>query len=384
MKVAIVGGGPSGLYLGMLLKKGAPNWRVEVVEQNPSDATFGFGVVVADTGLMQLKQADDESYEELVGATAQHDRQVIVQDETPIEICLPIKGGAIPRLTLLQILEKHALKAGVTIHHNQRIESIDDLARWGLDDADVVVGADGINSVIREQFSKEFGTTYSTLSNHFAWYGTKKVFETSALVFRKYKGGYFCAHYYPYSESMSTFVAECDDKTWTSLAMDQMTNEERTHLFEKIYENELEGHELDPGPASKIWRQFPVIRSKHWVHGRYVLVGDALASAHFSIGSGTRIAMNDSIALAQDLLGSNDGIEAALEAYEKRHKPIKQKLIAASEKSYLWYENMSEWMDKYSPKEFVYRFMTRTGRVDDERLMSEFPDLAEKLEIGEQ
>jgi len=379
MKVAIVGGGPSGLYLGLLLKRGAPQWQVEVIEQNAADATFGFGVVLADTGLQQLRDADVASYEALCAATKQHEHQVIVQAETPIDIRLPVKGGAIPRLRLLQILEQQAEEAGVVVHYRQRIDGTADLARLGLDDADVVVGADGVNSVIRREFEQDFGTTSSTLGNHFAWYGTPKVFDASALVFRKYEGGHFVAHYYAYSDEMSTFVAECDDATWQRLNLGSLSDAQRLALMEKIFAPELEGAPLMDGDARIVWRQFPVIRNAHWIHGRHVLVGDALASAHFSIGSGTRIAMNDSIALAQALLGCGEDALAGLAAYARNHKPSKQKLISASERSYLWYERMAQWMDTYSPEEFVYRFMTRTGRVDDQRLRREYPELMARL-----
>lgn len=379
MKVAIVGGGPSGLYLGLLLKRGAPQWQVEVIEQNPADATFGFGVVLADTGLLQLREADAASYEALCAATKQHEHQVIVQNETPIDIHLPIKGGAIPRLTLLQILEQEAEKAGVVVHYRKRIGSVEALATLGLDDADVVVGADGINSVVRQAFPESFGTTYSSLGNHFAWYGTPKVFDASALVFRKYRGGHFVAHYYAYSDQMSTFVAECDDATWQRLDLGSLSDAQRQALMEEIFAPELDGAPLLDGNAKTMWRQFPVIRNRHWSHERYVLVGDALASAHFSIGSGTRIAMNDSIALAKALLACNGDVAAGLASYEREHKPSKQKLISASERSYLWYEGMAQWMDDYSPEEFVYQFMTRTGRVDDERLLREYPELMVRL-----
>ncbi|MFV3386764.1 FAD-dependent monooxygenase [Pseudomonas sp. NY15364] len=379
MKVAIVGGGPSGLYLGLLLKRGAPQWNVEVIEQNPADATFGFGVVLADTGLLQLREADEASYQALCAATKQHEHQIIVQNETPIDIHLPIKGGAIPRLTLLQILEQEAERAGVVVHYRQRINDLDGLVSLGLDDADVVVGADGINSVVRQAFSEAFGTTTSYLGNHFAWYGTAKVFEASALVFRKYRGGHFVAHYYAYSDQMSTFVAECDDATWQRLGLGELSDTQLQALMEEIFAPELDGATLLDGNAKTMWRQFPVIRNRHWSHGRHVLVGDALASAHFSIGSGTRIAMNDSIALAKALLACDGDVAAGLAGYEHRHKPSKQKLIAASERSYLWYEDMARWMEAYSPEEFVYRFMTRTGRVDDARLQREYPELMVRL-----
>jgi 2-polyprenyl-6-methoxyphenol hydroxylase-like FAD-dependent oxidoreductase len=178
---------------------------------------------------------------------------------------------------------------------------------------------------------------------------------------------------------MSTFVAECDDATWERLALGQMTEGQRQALMEEIFAPELEGAPLISGNARVVWRQFPVIRNAHWTHGRHVLVGDALASAHFSIGSGTRIAMNDAIALAEALLACNGDAGAGLAAYERTHRPSKQKLIGASERSYLWYERMGQWMDTYSPEEFVYQFMTRTGRVNDERLREQYPELMVRL-----
>ncbi|WP_297839270.1 FAD-dependent monooxygenase, partial [Pseudomonas sp.] len=342
MKVAIIGGGPAGLYLALLLKRSAPDWQVEIIEQNSADATFGFGVVLADTGLQQLRDADAASYEALVGAMQLHDRQIITQGETPIEITLPVKGGAIPRLKLLQTLEAQAKGAGVVIHHQQRISGSADLARFGLQDADVVVGADGANSTIRLEFAEQFGTTTRTLQNHFAWFGTPRVFESSALVFRKYQGGHFVAHYYAYSDEMSTFVAECDDVTWHRLGLEQMSDEQRQALFEHIFAPELDGAPLISGNAKSVWRQFPAIRNARWTTDRYVLIGDALASAHFSIGSGTRIAMNDSIALAKALLACKGDALKGLQSFEHDHGPKKHKLIDASELSYLWYEQIAQ------------------------------------------
>ena len=380
MKVAIVGGGPSGLYLGLLLKRREPGWRVEVIEQNQADATFGFGVVLADSGLQQLKQADQASHDALCGAMRYNERQVIVQRETPIDIKLNVKGGAIPRLALLRILQDQAERAGVAIHFGRRIASLQDLDAFGLADADVVVGADGINSVVRGAQAQAFGTTQRSLSNHFAWYGTRRVFESPALVFRKYEGGYFVAHYYAYSDEMSTFVAECDDATWLRLGMDQMTDEARQALFERIFAPELQGHALISNKS--VWRQFPVIRNAHWTAGRCVLIGDALASAHFSIGSGTRIAMNDAAALAQALLDCGDQAQLGLAQFEQRHRGAKNRLIDASEHSYMWYEDIAKWMEAYTPEEFVYQFMTRTGRIDDARLRAEFPELMQRLDAG--
>ena len=378
MKVAIVGGGPSGLYLGLLLKRRRPDWRVEAVEQNRPDDTFGFGVVLADTGLAHLREADEESYAALYAAMRFNDRQIIVQRETPIEYELNVRGGAISRVVLLRILTEQAEKAGVGVHFGRRLPSTDALAEFGLDDADVVVGADGVNSAVRREYAAGFGAAERFLTNHFAWYGTKKIFECPALVFRQYGGGCFVAHYYPYCDDKSTFVAECDDGTWKRLDLGARTDDERRKLFEEIYARELGGHSLIAN--NSVWRQFPVVRNARWSHGPRVLIGDALASAHFSIGSGTRIAMNDSIALANALVDCGGDVLAGLKSYESENRPRKAKLLDASERSFDWYERMADWMEAYSPEEFVYRFMTRTGRVDDSRLRAQFPGLMSRID----
>ncbi|RJF95483.1 FAD-dependent monooxygenase [Noviherbaspirillum saxi] len=373
MKVAIVGGGPSGLFLAILLKKRMTDVVIEVYEQNPRDATFGFGVVMADTGLNRISQADPELSAELMSAMHFNDRQTIISNETPIVVTKPGQGGgAIPRIKLLSILADHTAKLGIDVRYNCHIDDVADIQ------ADIIVGADGVNSLVRSKDEEAFGTSRRSLSNHFAWFGTHKVFANPALVFRRFRGGYFIAHYYPYSDAMSTFVAECDHQTWVDLHMEEMTLEQRQELFETIFSGELDGFPLISNNST--WRQFPVIRNKNWHSGNKVLIGDALSSAHFSIGSGTRIAMEDAIALADAICANPTDINAAFAAYVNQRGPEKDKLINASEKSFTWYEHIREWMDAYSPYEFVYRFMTRTGRVDRERLQRHYPELLKKIE----
>lgn len=379
MKIAIIGGGPSGLYLGLLLKRRQPGWQVEVVEQNQAADTFGFGVVLADTGLAQLQEADEASHAALCAAMRYNDRQTIVHREKLIDYQLYVRGGAITRLTLLEILGAEAEQAGVRIHYGKRLEATDDLAELNLGDADVVIGADGVNSVVRRQFATQLATSQYSLTNHFAWYGTEKIFDWPALVFRKHRGGHFVAHYYSYSDTMSTFVAECDDATWQRLELGSLTEDQRRQLFEETYAPELGQYPLLSN--NSVWRQFPVIRNKLWSYGRHVLIGDALASAHFSIGSGTRIAMGNSIALARALLACDGNVHAGLAAFEANHRDQKAKLVDASEQSFKWYERMADWMEQYGPEEFVYRFMIRTGRLDDARLRAQFPQLMSRLEL---
>ena len=371
-KIIIIGAGPSGLFLALLLKSHDANLHIEIYEQNPANATFGFGVVMADTGLNQLRAAAPDVCADLASAMCFKDRQVIVVNETPITIQRPSSGGAIPRIQLLQILSRHAQRLGIKVHYEHRIESLDQL------EADLIVGADGINSRLREHAPEDFEVQRYTLSNHFAWYGVAKAFEHPSLVFRKHSNGYFVAHYYPYMDDMSTFVAECDHQTWIDLGMEAMDADDRCALFETVFAPELNGARLISNNST--WRQFPVIRAHRWYSGNRVLIGDALNSAHFSIGSGTRIAMEDAIALAQALAEIPHDVPQALARFDHIRRPQKQKLITASEASFKWYENIRTWIDSYEPQEFVYRFMTRTGRVNLQRLREQYPALVQGFE----
>jgi 2-polyprenyl-6-methoxyphenol hydroxylase-like FAD-dependent oxidoreductase len=372
MKIAIMGAGPSGLFLAILLKQGLKSVDIQVYEQNPRDATFGFGVVLADTGLANLQAAAPDVCRKLIGAMRFSDKHTVSTRDHPVVIQRPGQGGgAIPRIALLSILQEQAEALGIEVAYDTRCTDYDRL------DADLIVGADGVNSNLREAHGTAFGASRYYLSNHFAWYGVGKAFPNPALVFRKYRGGYFVAHYYPYSESMSTFVAECDHRSWQELGMEAMSEDARKSLFEEVYAPELDGHALISNNSS--WRQFPVVRAENWYADNKVLVGDALNSAHFSIGSGTRIAMEDSIALAHALQACTTDLPAALQRYVRSRKPQKQKLIRASEASFNWYENVRNWMDAYTPYEFVLSFMTRTGRVDAARLRKQYPELVRQF-----
>lgn len=380
MKIVVIGGGPSGLYFAMLVRKQQPQWSVTVLEQNPPGATFGFGVVMADGGRNNLHAADAPSHDALVQKMTFTDRQVITVKETPVVVERPGKGGAIRRIDLLEVLQAAALQAGVQLRTGVRLQRLEQLSEMGLADADIIVGADGVNSIVRLHDETGFETQRSELTNRFAWFGVGKAFANPALVFRRYQGGSFVAHYYPYTAELSTFVAECDAATWKLFGMDAMSNEQRQVLFEQVFAPELDGFPLLSN--NSVWRQFPVVQNANWSSGNKVLIGDAQTSAHFSIGSGTRIAMEDAIALADAVCRTQGSVADKLRTFELQRKPMKDKLISASRRSYLWYEEITRWMEAYTPHQFVYQFMTRTGRVSNKRLASSFPSLYAELQAA--
>jgi 2-polyprenyl-6-methoxyphenol hydroxylase-like FAD-dependent oxidoreductase len=274
-------------------------------------------------------------------------------------------GGAIARLKLIEILDHHCNGAGVKVYYGHRLEDVSDL------EADLIVGADGVNSRVRDQGANEFGTTTQVLTNRMAWYGTEKHFHYPLLSFKSGYGGHFVAAAYAYTEKMSTFVAECDRLAWAGAGMESMSSEERKLLAEEVFSTELSGQPLLDN--NSVWRALPVIRNRHWYAGNRVLIGDALHSAHPTIGSGTRIAMEDAIALA-DALVTSDTVHTALAKYQDVRARHKQKLLDAMERSIMWYENMGEHVEQNAALPFVFNFLTRTGRVNEKRLYADYPD----------
>ena len=365
MKIAVVGGGPGGLYFARLVKRGRPSDEVVVIEQNPRDATYGFGVTLGGPARERMKRIDPEVHDRLAAVMVFNNRQNIHLNGEDVLLEYSTSGGAIERLELLKILQAACGEAGVRLVHDRRVDDLGELA-----DCDLIIGADGVNSTVRGRFAKEFGTRSYFLKNKFAWYGVGKPLNPNALVFRQWQGGNFVAHYYAYTPTMSTFVAECDGETWEAGGFDRMADRERRRIMEEIFGLELKGEPLIDNKSN--WRNFNVVTNANWVHRNIALLGDALLSAHFSIGSGTRLAMDDAAALFEAVSSAGDNVASALARYVEIRRPIRDQFGAAAERSFLWYENVCEAM-RATAMDFTYDFLTRTGRVDDARLKDYAP-----------
>ena len=363
MRIAVIGGGPGGLYFAYLWKKRHPDADIDLFEQNAVGATWGFGVVFSAQALEFLR-ADDADTVDAITPRMQSWQNITLnlRGET-VEID-GVGFSSIGRLDLLTILQARVALVGVTPRYDTLIQSIDELVGY-----DLIVAADGLNSLARRTFEGDFGASVSQSSNKFAWYGTTRRFETLSQTFVQTELGAFNAHHYRYSPDMSTFLVECDMATWQAYGFADKTVEQSQAICEQVFASTLAGHRLVSNKS--VWRNFPWIWNEHWSFQNIVLIGDALHSAHFSIGSGTRLAIEDAIALAKALEAKRD-IPSALARYQADRKPIVKKLVTAARTSADWYEKFPEHM-QLDLLDFAYSYITRSGRIDDARLRTMSP-----------
>ena len=363
MRIAVIGGGPGGLYFTYLWKKLHPDAQIDLFEQNAAGATWGFGVVFSEQALEFLR-ADDPDTVDAIAPRMQSWRNITLDLRGESVEIDGVGFSSIGRLDLLTILQQRASSAGVTPRYDTLIQSVDQLA-----DYDLIVAADGLNSLVRRTFEGDFGTSLSYSANKFAWYGTTKRFETLSQTFVATEVGAFNAHHYRYAPSMSTFLIECDPATWQRYGFADKTIEESQAVCEKVFASTLDGHRLVSNKS--VWRNFPWIWNERWSFKNMVLIGDALHSAHFSIGSGTRLAIEDAIALVKALEAEGD-ISRALVRYQAERQPIVKKLVTAARTSADWYEKFPDHM-KLDLSDFAYSYITRSGRIDDARLRAMSP-----------
>jgi 2-polyprenyl-6-methoxyphenol hydroxylase-like FAD-dependent oxidoreductase len=370
MRVQVLGGGPAGLTLAILLKRHDPSQHVRVVDRGPRGATWGFGVVFSDRALDFLC-ADAPELHALLTPRMQSWRDLTIVHS---DVRIPIGGNgfaSIGRLDLLGVLQQEAERAGVVLEFERPLADVGDLG-----DADLRVAAVGAFSASRDARAGAFGTQVDWRRNRFVWYGTTLPFETLTLTFRQHALGVFCAHHYRYASDRSTFLVEVDEGTYQRAGFETMTEADSLRLCEQVFAPDLQGHPLLSNRST--WRRFPVIWNQHFHDGRTVLIGDALRTVHFSIGSGTRLAMEDAIALAR-ALRECPHIDDALAQFQRDREPPMKKIWDAANVSLRWYEGMGALM-ALDPHEFAYRYMTRSGRVDHAEMRRRDPRLAQAYE----
>ena len=370
MRIAVIGGGPGGLYFAYLWKRRHPDAQIDLFEQNAAGATWGFGVVFSEQALEFLRADDPDTVDAIAPRMESWNNITLNLRGESVEID-GVGFSSIGRLELLTMLQHRVRSVGVTPHYDTLIASVEQLTGY-----DLIVGTDGLNSLVRRSFEGDFGTSLSYSANKFAWYGTSKRFETLSQTFVETELGCFNAHHYRYSPDMSTFLVECDLATWQRYGFADKTVEESKGICERVFAATLDGHSLVSNKS--VWRNFPWIWNERWSFKNMVLIGDALHSAHFSIGSGTRLAIEDAIALTKALEAARD-IRAGLARYQTERKPIVKKLVTAARTSADWYENFSEHM-KLGLMDFGYSYITRSGRIDDARLRAMSPQFMARYE----
>ena len=364
MKINVIGGGPAGLYFALLMKKQQPAHEITVWERNAPDDTFGWGVVFSDKTLSYLKETDAETYQEITDSFELWDNVDVVHRGERVTI-RGNKFSGIARIKLLQILQRRSLQLGVDLRFRTEVEDVEQLRA----NADLLVGADGINSTVRQRYRDNFQPVLSVRHNKYIWYGTNQLFHGLTLTFREAKAGVFAAHSYKFNKRTSTFIVECDAKTWSAARFDEMSDDETRAYLQEVFREDLQDHPLLSNNSK--WINFVNVRNEHWSHQNVVLLGDALHTAHFSIGSGTKLALEDAIAL-YNCFQTNVGVRQALREFEKVRKPVIEEYQEAAHESLVWFENARNYMH-LSPLAFAYSLMARSKRIDYENLKRRDP-----------
>ena len=354
MNVTVVGGGPAGLYLALLARQLSPGAAVTVLERDGPDDTFGWGIVLSARTVEMLYEHDPPSHAAIAAAAERWDSVDTVHRGERVSV----RGNGfcgIERLAFLRILRARCRALGVELRHGAAVSDPAELAR-----ADLLVGADGAGSAVRQAWSHFFQPSLELRQNRYVWLGTTTWFGGLTMIFRERPAGLFIAHAYRFSPTHSTFIVECPPETWTRAGLDRMAGDDACAYLARVFADDLGGRPLAAKGAVR-WLNFPLVRNRRWVHDRVALIGDAAHTAHFSIGSGTKLALEDAAALARALAAEPD-VPRALAAYEAARKPVVDRFQAAAYRSLTWLEGVERHLH-LEPVPFTYRLMTRSGRV---------------------
>jgi anthraniloyl-CoA monooxygenase len=370
VKVVCIGGGPAGLYFALLYKKAQPEAEITVYERNAAGVTFGWGVVFSDETLSYLEENDPPTHEAITNAFAHW---------TAIDIHyrgerLRSDGhgfSGIARKELLRILTDRCAELGVKLVFETEVDDFEELARG----ADLVVACDGVKSKVRERLADAFRPSLDVRSARYIWLGTKKKFDAFTFYFEENAHGMFQVHAYRFDEDTSTFIVECDEASFLAAGLDRATTEESIAYIEELFGKHLQGEKLLANKSQ--WMQFVTVKNEKWHWKNVVLLGDAVHTAHFSIGSGTKLAMEDSIALVKALrdLAEHGDVQRALTSYEEERRPIVERTQKAAEDSLKWFENVKRYRD-LEPTQFAFSLLTRSKRITYDNLKLRDPGFA--------
>jgi anthraniloyl-CoA monooxygenase len=364
MKINIIGGGPAGMYFAILMKRARARHHITIYERNGPDDTFGWGVVFSGKTLTNLREADEASHAEIVNDFKAWDNVDVVHRDQKVSIHGNSFSG-ISRLGLLKILQRRCETLGIVLNFRAEISDIESLRA----NCDLLVGADGVNSTVRQAYANHFQPSLDWRPNRYIWYGTNQLFHGLTLTFRESADGVFAAHSYKFDKTTSTFIIECDAETWTKAGFADMSDESTRTCLEEVFARDLDGHPLLSNNSK--WIRFLLVKNRRWSQENTVLLGDALHTAHFSIGSGTKLAIEDAIALKRCFEATSD-VSSALRGFEESRKPVIEDYQAAAYESMTWFENAKDYMH-LEPLELAFTLMTRSGRVDLEELRKRDP-----------